>query len=110
MLISNTVRLAIYARRKEIAVMRLVGASNWFIRFPFILEGTIQGLTGALLAVIIIGLVKAALFAKVQASISFFPLGIEQSFYRLLLLWLLVGGSAIGAIGSTLALRRYLKV
>lgn len=109
-LISNTVRMAIYARRKEIAVMRLVGASNWFIRFPFILEGIIQGLAGAILAIIIIHLVKAVLFTKVQASISFFPLGISTAFYQQLLLWLILAGMAIGAFGSTIALRRYLKV
>jgi cell division transport system permease protein len=109
-LISNTVRMAIYARRKEIAVMRLVGASNWFIRFPFILEGIIQGLAGAVLAIVIIHLVKSILFSKVQASISFFPLGISTAFYQLLLFWLLLAGMAIGAIGSTIALRRYLRV
>lgn len=109
-LISNTVRLAIYARRKEIAVMRLVGASNWFIRFPFILEGIIQGIAGALLAIAIIALIKVVLFSKVQASISFFPLGISASFYNQLLIWLLLAGATIGAVGSSIALRRYLKV
>lgn len=109
-LISNTVRLAIYARRKEIAVMRLVGASNWFIRFPFILEGIIQGLAGAILAIAIIALVKSILFSKVQAQINIFPLGIGSDFYRLLLIWLILAGASIGAIGSSIALRRYLKV
>lgn len=110
-LISNTIRLAIYARRREIAIMRLVGASNWFIRWPFFLEGIIEGLIGALLAIGILSSVRYALLSKLELQLQFMSaLQISPVFWRNLLLILLGSGVVIGALGSVIALRRYLKI
>jgi cell division transport system permease protein len=108
-LIANTIRLAIYARRDEIAVMRLVGASNWFIQIPFLIEGLIEGLLGAALAV---GTVWFSLryaqdnftlleFLKIEVSPGFFA---RQGFFYL------VFGAAAGFFGSALGVRRFMRV
>lgn len=110
-LISNTIRLAVYARRKEIAVMRLVGASNWFIRWPFLLEGILQGLAGAILAISVLASLKYALFGILEKELRFMAsLEVNPYFYQNLLLMLLASGIVIGATGSLIALRRYLKI
>lgn len=109
-LISNAIRLAIYARRKEVAIMRLVGASNWFIRWPFLLEGIIQGLIGALVAITLLYVVQVSVISKIQDVLKFLPLGFSsQDFYQLIF-GLIVAGIMIGAAGSALALRRFLRV
>ncbi len=110
-LISNTIRLAIYARRKEIAIMRLVGASNWFIRWPFFIEGIVEGLIGALLAISLLASVRYILLSKLETQMQFMSaLQINPIFWRNLLIMLLGSGVIIGALGSVIALRRYLKV
>jgi cell division transport system permease protein len=113
-LIVNTIRLAIFARRKEVAVMKLVGASNWFIRWPFLLEGIYEGLLGSLLVAIILFLVKTPLIAWLVGFLRW--LNVFQSSqnlqnqYFMLLIFLLGAGVVIGAAGSSIALRQYLKV
>jgi cell division transport system permease protein len=110
LLIANTIRLAIYARRREIAIMKLVGATNWFVRVPFIFEGMAEGALGALLAGSIIFGSKFLLLDKLQESIVFIPLTVGvDSLFRILAL-LVVVGMFVGAIGSGLALRRFLEV
>jgi cell division transport system permease protein len=106
-MISNTVRMAIYARREEIGIMKLVGASNWFVRTPFLLEGLIEGLIGAGLAVL------AGWFGY-RWFISNLDLGIidtdvPQSFLVSRGLVVLAFGAFAGAIGSLVGLRRYLQ-
>ncbi|MCL2491661.1 MAG: permease-like cell division protein FtsX [Coriobacteriia bacterium] len=108
--INNTIRLAIYARRAEIGIMRLVGASNWFIRAPFILEGVFQALIGALLAI-------ATLFAfhvwglpRIQQAISFMAISVPNAIMWQIAALLTLGGILIGIIGSWIAMRKYLKV
>ncbi|MDI6715465.1 MAG: permease-like cell division protein FtsX [Actinomycetota bacterium] len=109
-LIANAIRLAIYARRKEVAIMRLVGASNWFIRWPFLLEGILQGLIGALVAILLLYVVQVAVVERIKEVLVFLPIGSShQEFFRLVI-GLLVTGIAMGAAGSTMALRRYLRV
>ncbi|TET55239.1 MAG: ABC transporter permease [Actinobacteria bacterium] len=110
-LISNTIRLAIYARRIEVAIMRLVGASNWFIRWPFFIEGIVEGLIGALLAISLLASVRYILLSKLETQMQFMSaLQINPIFWRNLLIMLLGSGVIIGALGSVIALRRYLKV
>lgn len=109
-LIANTTRLALFARRKEIAIMRLVGASNWFIRMPFLLEGVFQGLIGSAIAVIVIYFAKVTLFDKATEILPFFPVHISQSIFYQLVGMLVLFGILIGAIGSLFAIRRFLKV
>jgi cell division transport system permease protein len=107
-LIANTIRLAIYARRDEVAVMKLVGASNWFIRVPFLLEGMIEGLLGASLAVFTVWLGTSRL-AEATQSFELFRLDVtNQFFFRWGLLFLFFGALA-GVIGSLLGLSRYLR-
>ncbi len=108
--ISNTIRLAIYARRKEIGIMRLVGASNWFIRTPFLLEGVLQGLVGAVLAIGVIVGVRQWLLPWVSENLPFLPVGLTPETTVQLALVLAAAGMGIGLIGSGFALRRYLRV
>ena len=108
--INNAIRLAIYARRKEIAIMRLVGASNWFIRTPFLMEGIIQSLIGAGLAIGTLSVVWLYVLPEAKTSLPFLPLALEGAAAAQVSLILIVGGIVIGLLGSGLALRRYLKV
>lgn len=107
-LIANTIRLAIYARRDEVSIMKLVGASNWFIRVPFLLEGMIEGLVGAGLAVFAVWL-GASNLARAGATFELFRLDVgEAFFFRWGFLFLLFGAAA-GIIGSMLGLSKYLR-
>ena len=106
--INNTIRLAILARRKEIAIMRLVGASNGFIRGPFLMEGALHALIGALLAAGGIELIRQLVLPRMQ--LPFLPMDVPSTTYLMVYGSLLVAGLLIGLIGSALAMRRYLKV
>jgi cell division transport system permease protein len=108
--INNTIRLAIYARRKEIGIMRLVGASNWFIRTPFLLEGVFQAMIGAALAIASIAATRALVLPRARETLSFLPIELSSSTMVQLSLILVAAGIVMGLIGSGLALRRYLKV
>jgi cell division transport system permease protein len=109
-LIAITIRLAIFARRHEVAIMRLVGASNWFIRLPFLFEGMAQGLLGAVLAGGGLYLLKRLFFEQVVKLLAFLPITMDSRLFINVNLGLLVAGLCIGALGSTIALRRFLKV
>ena len=108
--INNTIRLAILARRKEIAIMRLVGASNGFIRGPFLMEGALHAIIGSLLAVGCLELLRNLVLPKVQGALAFLPFDLSLNSFLLIYLVLVVAGLLIGLIGSALAMRRYLKV
>lgn len=90
--------------------MRLVGASNWFIRAPFLLEGVMQSLLGAALAILTIVAVQAAVLPKLQEMVLFLPVDVAVGTMIQLSLVLVVAGVVIGLIGAGFALRRYLKV
>lgn len=108
--INNTIRLAILARRKEIAIMRLVGASNGFIRGPFLMEGAMHAIIGSLLAIGSIELIRRVALPKVQSALTFLPMDVAGQTYAFIYVGLLVAGLVIGLIGSAFAMRRYLKV
>ncbi|MBI5231542.1 MAG: ABC transporter permease [Coriobacteriales bacterium] len=108
--INNTIRLAIYARRKEIGIMRLVGASNWFIRAPFLLEGVFQALIGAGLAILTIVGLRQVILPRLSEVLQFLPVTVSASVMAQIALILTVAGVFIGILGSGVALRRYLKV
>ncbi|MGH8873866.1 MAG: FtsX-like permease family protein, partial [Acidimicrobiia bacterium] len=107
-LIANTIRMAIYARRDEVSIMKLVGASNWFIRVPFLLEGLIEGLLGAALAVFAVWLATSNL-QDLGSSIRVVTFNVTSGFfYRWGVLFLFFGAAA-GVLGSLVGLRRFLK-
>ncbi len=109
LLISNTIRLSLFSRRREIHVMKLVGATDGFIRWPFVLEGIIVGALGALLAVLLLGVMKVAL---VDPLVSDFALlaAPDTIGFGVLVAVLLCAGIAVSAIGSAISLRRFLQV
>ncbi len=107
-LIANTIRLAIYARRDEVSIMKLVGASNWFIRVPFLLEGMIEGLIGASLAVFAVWL-GASNLATAGEAFALFRLDVSQEFFFRWGAFFLIFGAAAGVIGSMLGLSKYLR-
>ncbi len=108
--INNTIRLSITARRREIAIMRLVGASNGFIRGPFITEGVLQALIGALFSIGVLELFRNLVIPKIFASISWMSIGIPMEIYYATYGSLVLLGVIIGLFGSAIAMRRYLKV
>ena len=109
-LIGNTIRLAIYSRRREIGIMRLVGASNWFIRTPFLLEGVLQSLIGSLLAILTLLAAQAVIVPWLQKNLKFLPVNIGGMTVAQLAGLLIFSGAIIGLLGSGSAVRRYLKV
>jgi cell division transport system permease protein len=111
LLIANTIRLSIFARRREIEVMKLVGATNWFVRGPFMVEGLFCGLAGALAAVLLLLIGKElALSAILDDFDATSSADVQALGFSITALILIVVGLAVGAVGSGLTLRRYLKV
>jgi cell division transport system permease protein len=110
-LIANTIRLSIFSRRREIEVMKLVGASNWFVRGPFMLEGVICGLIGAIAAVILLILAKEIALPVIEGRSSTFREDDVHALSFPLTALILIGVSlAVGAAGSGITLRRFLRV
>lgn len=108
LLIANTIRLSIFARRREIEVMKLVGASNWFVRGPFMLEGLICGLGGSLIAVILLLLGKELALPALLGRVEESGVGAVSFLWNAAIL--LAVGLTLGALGSGLTLRRFLRV
>ena len=108
--INNTIRLSITARRREIAIMRLVGASNGFIRGPFITEGVLQALLGSVLAIGVLEIIRNVGIPALQNSIKFLTFAIPIQMFLATYGALLLVGVVIGLFGSAIAMRRYLKV
>lgn len=108
--INNTIRLAITARRREIAIMRLVGASNGFIRGPFVMEGTLEALIAALLAIAALAGGLNVVMPVLARNLSFLSFEVPPTMLYATFGVLLVIGIVIGLFGSAIAMRRYLKV
>ena len=108
-LIANTIRLSIFARRREVEVMKLVGATNWFIRWPFVIEGVIVGFLGGVLAVILLAIAKTTFVDPLSDRFSLIaaPNTID---FPLLVIVLMLSCIAVSAIGSGITLRRFLRV
>jgi len=109
LLIANTIRLSIFSRRREIEVMKLVGATNWFVRGPFMLEGLICGAAGSILAVILLLLGKELVMPTILPHINAGS-DVQAIAFSLNALILIGAGLLLGAAGSGLTLRRFLKV
>ncbi len=109
LLVANTIRLSLFARRREVEVMRLVGATNWFIRWPFVIEGVILGAMGGVLAVLLLLVGKVALIDPLAADFSLIAAP-DTIDFRLLGMVLLAASVGVAAAGSGLSLRRFLRV
>ena len=111
-IISNTIRLTTFARREEIAIMKMCGATNSFVRWPFVIEGLLLGLFGALIAFLLQWAVYAAVYKAIVAggAVTLFSVIPFGSIWSSVLLLFLAAGALIGACGSGLAIRRFLKV
>lgn len=109
-LIATTIRITVFARRREVSIMKLVGATNWYIRWPFFLEGMMIGLLGALIAVGFLQLLYSQLLKNVAMMVSFLPIISDTASLLRLYEILLFSGTLLGAIGSAISLRKFLKV
>jgi cell division transport system permease protein len=109
-IISNTIRLTVYARRREIAIMQLVGASNTYIRLPFICEGLLDGVLGALVAVAILAVARWQLLPKITTALPFVPVDVLRVDPLSLTAELLGVGAAVGILASWVSVSRQLRV
>ena len=109
-LISTAIRISVFSRRKEIGIMKFLGATNWFVRLPFLLEGMVLGLTGAFLAAIIIYFGYFILVQQISSAMPFIPVVGQIEKLLPVLAGLLGLGMIIGAAGSSISVHRFLKV
>jgi len=113
-IISNTIKLSVHARKKEIEIMKYVGATNGFVRGPFIIEGIIIGLVAATLTLVLIGLIYNGIVVKMEASDVLAKMQISllrfQDFYKYVLAVYGILGVGIGIIGSSISMKKYLEV
>jgi cell division transport system permease protein len=108
-IISNTIRLTVFARRREIAIMQLVGATNTYIRLPFICEGLLDGLIGALVALALLAGARAALWPRLLEALPWVQLTATPVDARILAAQLISTGVAIGVLASWISVGRYLR-
>ena len=113
-IISNTIKLTVHARRKEISIMKYVGATNNFIRWPFIVEGMIIGIFASVISIVIVGgayslLAEQAVNAQFMQAINMSLVGFKDMISSIIFVYMLLG-IGIGALGSVISMRKYLKV
>ena len=109
-LIMNTIKLAVYSRRREVGIMKFVGATDWFIRWPFVIEGIIIGAIGSLLATAVIYFIYRGVFGFIASNLLIANLVPVSFVLTTLLGGFLLGGIVVGAVGSIAALRKFLVV
>ena len=109
-IVINTIRIAVYSRRQEIEVMKLVGATDWFVRWPFVFEGMLYGLLASLLTLLIVVPAYDPVVENFWALLSFLPVERDPQFATKLALMTMVVGIALGAAGSYISVRRFLEV
>lgn len=109
-IVMNTIRTAVYHRRKEIEVMKLVGATEWFVRGPFVIEGVMTGLIAASFALALLVVAYQPAVERFRADVAFIPLSYDPAFVVSLAQDLLIGGALLGALGSYIGVRRYVKI
>ena len=113
-IISNTIKLTVHARRKEISIMKYVGATNSFIRWPFIVEGIIIGVLAAALSILVIGVLYNVIAHQIVASPVMIKMGISlltfSDMFNSLIIVYMILGIGIGILGSSISMRKYLKV
>ena len=109
LLIANTIRLSIYARRREIEVMKLVGATNWFVRAPFMLEGLLCGLAGSVLAIVLLLLARELALPGIMGRIDS-PDDIRAWSFPVVAVIIVGVSLLVGALGSGITMRRFLRI
>jgi cell division transport system permease protein len=109
-IVMNTIRTAVYHRRKEIEVMKLVGATEWFVRGPFVIEGVMTGLIAAAIALALLVIAYQPAVERFRADVAFIPLSYDPAFVVSLARDLLLGGALLGALGSYIGVRRYVRI
>ncbi|MDE4541098.1 permease-like cell division protein FtsX [Thermoanaerobacterium sp. R66] len=109
-IISNTIKLGVFARRREINIMKYIGATDWFIRWPFLVEGIVLGLVGSVLAIAILGFIYGYASDLVNNKLIIFTLLPAGVVIKQSLVYFLAMGSLIGAIGSGISIKRFLNV
>jgi len=109
-IIVNTIRLTVFARRREVMIMKYVGATDWFIRWPFMLEGMTLGLLGSAIACVLVSICYGTVQGKVHATLAFFPLLASWPTLLYVDVFIVACGMGIGALGSYISLRKFLKV
>ncbi|PKM76986.1 MAG: ABC transporter permease [Firmicutes bacterium HGW-Firmicutes-15] len=109
-LIATTIRLAIFARRKEIYLMKLIGATDWFIRWPFFIEGIMLGSMGSLISILLLSWGYGSLVSSLQTALFFIPLVYQQSLLINIYLSLFATGAILGVLGTYISLNRFLDV
>jgi cell division transport system permease protein len=109
-IVMNTIRTAVYHRRKEIEVMKLVGATEWFVRGPFVLEGVITGILAASIALALLVVAYEPVVSRFKSDVGFIPLSYDPAFISSLASDLLLAGALLGAVGSYIGVRRYVRI
>lgn len=109
-IIANTIRLTVFARQKEIAIMKYVGATDWFIRIPFILEGICLGFIGGAISAIFLRSFYSAAVTKIHSTLAFLPLIEQFPFINYLTFGIILSGIFVGILGSTISLKKFLEV
>jgi cell division transport system permease protein len=109
-IIMNTIRTAVYVRRREIEIMKLVGATDWFVRWPFVLEGMLGGVLAAVVAGVLVAAGYNALVSTLHQKLLFFPLSFDGAYLTAVLLVVGGAGMLLGALGSYIGVRRHLVV
>ena len=109
LLIANTIRLSLYSRRREIEVMKLVGATDWFIRWPFVIEGIFLGALGGVMAILLLAVGKIALLDPLERDFALLSAP-ETTSFAVLVVLLMLAAVGVSAAGSGLSLRRFLRV
>jgi cell division transport system permease protein len=109
LLIANTLRMGMFSRRKEIGIMRLVGATNWRIRVPFMIEGLVESLVGAALAILGLFLVKVSVIDPLRGKVKFFPF-VQNADLLAIVPWIAIAAVAIALVAGTIGMRRFLDV
>jgi len=109
-IVMNTIRTAVYHRRKEIEVMKLVGATEWFVRGPFVIEGIMTGVIAAAIALALLVIAYEPAVQQFKSDLGFIPLSYDPSFISSLARDLLDAGALLGALGSYIGVRRYVRI
>jgi len=109
-IVMNTIRTAVYHRRKEIEVMKLVGATEWFVRGPFVIEGIMTGVIAAAIALALLVVAYEPAVQQFKSDVGFIPLSYDPSFISSLARDLLAAGALLGALGSYIGVRRYVRI